>query len=110
MKLISFIPNAPFCYHFMHSFHLVQCADVILKDEYHYHFRCYFVEDLGISVNCPWIFCNLFQQLCGAMESMYCLLLAPWRVVQPVIDGFTTTPIAWNAVTVYNYTTWNVLP
>ena len=63
-----------------------------------------YMEDLNISVNYPCTFCNLSQRLCGEMESMYFLLLAPWRVVQPVIDGFTTTPIVWNAVTVYWYT------
>ena len=82
----------------MHSFHLVLCADVNLKYEYCELIVYYFLEnlnsleDLNNSVNCGRIFHGLFQQLRGEMDIFY-YLLAPWRVVLSVIDGFLTIHI-----------------
>ena len=82
----------------MHSFYLVLCADVILKDEYCELIVCYVLEilnslgDLNDSVNCGNIFHGLFQQLRGEIDIFH-YLSAPWRVVLSVIDGFLTIHI-----------------
>ena len=47
MNIILFILNVILCYHFMYSFHLVLCADVILKDEYCELIVCYVLENLN---------------------------------------------------------------
>ena len=78
----------------MHSFHLVLCADVILKDEYCELIVCYVLEnlnsleDLNYSVNCGRIFHGLFQQLRGEMDifsllvsTMTCCPICDWRVL-----------------------------
>ena len=109
-EFILFLPNVLFCYHSIRPLHMVQCADCILKDEYNDHFIYYFMEYLNVSDSFAWMFCNRFKQLCGEIEFMYTLSLAPWRAVQPVMDGFTTTHSVWFAATVYRYIIWNVLP
>ena len=82
MNIIVIILNVILCCHFMHSFHLVLCADVILKDEYCELIVCYVLEnlnsleDLNNSVNCGRIFHGLFQQLRGEMDIFH-YLLAP---------------------------------